>query len=150
MSATDDLRKLIDQMKAEEAEHAIEEALEHVPEEPSEEGVIEVSNPVPVREVFRQLALVKIQIAALQKVEKQLVQAGNAIIGDMRGIKANGERLAKHSTNPVTRINTEVVKEYFPISQYPQYYTTTEETRLLLDPEFKRTVFAEATKEIEA
>lgn len=149
MSTSDDLRRLIDQMKSEETEHAITEALEAPLDEPVEEGVIEAVHPTAVREVFRQLALIKIQKAAIEKVERQLVAAGNAIIGDNRGVKADGERLAKHSTTTVTRINTEVVKELFPPEKYPQLYNTTEETRLLLDVEFKRTVFAEATKEQE-
>lgn len=152
MSATDNFRDLIDRMKAEAAESAKEEALELVPDEPLEEGVIEAANPVGTREVFRQLALIKIQRAALEKVEKQLVTAANAMIAENRGIAANGELLAKHSTNPVTRVNTEAFKSTFPADKYPQFYTTTEETRLLLDPEFKRVVYAEATKdqEIEA
>lgn len=150
MSASDNLRDLIDQMKSEEMDNAIREALESVPDEAVEEGYIEAPSAEGTREVFKQLALLKLQAAAIEKAIKQLTSAANVMIGEHKGITAGGEKLAKVSRTTVHRVNADLFKETFPFAKYPQFYNVTEESRLLLDVEFKKTVLAESAIEAPA
>lgn len=151
MSATESLRELIDRMKVEQAEKAQIEALEHIDDETTEvEGFIEAPDARGVREVAKQLALVRIQKSAVEKVEQQLAGALKVLIGQNKGIMAGGEKLAKKAMSHVVRVNTEVVRSMFPPDQFPQLYDESDQERLLIDPEFKRHVLEEQAREIEA
>lgn len=149
-SATESLRDLIDRMKAEQVEEAKIAALEAIEDEPPIEGYVEAPQPEGVRELVKQLTLVRLQIDALRKGEQQLAAAVNILIGDNKGIAADHEPLAQRSVATVTRINTDVIRGIFPPDQYPQYYVSTEQARLLIDKDFKKHVIEESAKEIEA
>lgn len=146
MSASETLRDLINQIKAEATEEAMVVALEAV-DEGTPSDYVEAPAPDGARMLFQQLALVRFQRDALDKAEKQLATAARILIGDAHGIAARGEPLGKKSVTEVTRLNTEVLKGLFPPDQYPQYYVTTPQERLLIDVEFKRHVIEQAAVE---
>lgn len=151
MTATESLRDLIDRMKVEQVEKAQIEALEQIEDDTTAvEGWVEGPDPVGVREVAKQLALIRIQKSAIEKVEQQLSSAMKVLIDGNKGIMVHGERLAKVATSHVVRVNTEAVRSTFPPDQYPQFYDESDQERLLIDVEFKRHVLEEQAKEIES
>lgn len=150
MTDSETLRALIDQLKAEAREEAKTEidALEQIEDAQIPGDYVEALAPDGARTLIAQIALIRFQKDALDKAEKQLVSAAKILVGEHTGIKAYGEPLAKRSVAPVTRVATEVIKAQFPPDAYPQYYTTTEQERLLIDTTFKRHVIEENSGEI--
>lgn len=150
MTATENLRELIDQMKAEQVEASVVEALEAGPDDEIVADYAEAPNPDAAIEIVKQITLLRIQKSAIEKAEKQLVAAAKVITGDHRGLRAGTKPLSKLSHSTVTRINSEVVRSTFPPERYPQFYTESEESRFLVETAFKQEVIAENSKELEA
>lgn len=142
-----DIRKLIDSYKTEaqldSANEAEVEAAAIVAglTPPEASDIVEV-NPGVV-EIARQLALIKIQKSAFEAVEKNLSSVLKTLTDGHDGIRHGSQIIARISRSTVTRVNTEAIKEQFPYDQYPALYTVSEgESRLLIDPTFKRSALA--------
>lgn len=149
MTATDNLRALIDQMKAEQVEASVVEALEATPDDEIVSDYAEAPNPEAAVEIVKQITLLRVQKAAIEKAEKQLVAAAKVITGDHKGLRAGTMPLSKLSHSTVTRLNSEVIRNTFPPEKYPQFYTESEESRFLVDTAFKQQVITENSKELE-
>src|SRR6478736_4517730 len=142
-SPTEDLRALINQMKAEQANLAVIEALETPVDDEVVLDYAEAPNPDAARQIVEQITLLRIQKAAIDKAEKQLVAAAKVITGEHQGLRVGSTPLSKLSRSTVTRINSDAVRSTFPPEEYPQFYTESAEERLLIDTAFKQTVIAE-------
>lgn len=149
MSAEEELRALIDRMKAEQVDRAVVEALESEPDEIDVKDYVEAPEPKAAEQIVAQIALLRVQKAAIDKAEKQLVAAAKVITGTHEGLRIGHTKLAKITRTQVTRINTEIVRELFPIESYPQLYNVSDEERFLVDTAFKQDVLTANSTEKE-
>lgn len=151
MSEKKDIRALIDEMKnadanaskgeTNEAASAILDAV--LAEKEASEDLVEVANPEGVREIVRQLALIKLQKAALESNEKDLSTVLKTLIDGHKGIRYGTTPLARVTVSHPARVKTKLVAELYPIEQFPQLYDVTEQSTLLIDPDFKRQVITD-------
>lgn len=91
---------------------------------------IEASDPILANELFAELAKVKDDLKFLQARESELKDIIRDAIGDKDELHIHGAKVASISRWRETSVLTDVVKEHFPVVDYPELYKRSSKTRL--------------------
>jgi hypothetical protein len=91
---------------------------------------IEANDPALANELLAELASVQEQMKFLKAREDELKNVIRDAIGDKDELHIHGAKVASISRWRETSVVTEVVKEHFPLVDYPELYKRTTKTRL--------------------
>lgn len=91
---------------------------------------IEASDPILANELFAELAKVKDDLKFLQARESELKDIIRDAIGEKDELHIHGAKVASISRWRETSVLTDVVKEHFPVVDYPELYKRSSKTRL--------------------
>lgn len=91
---------------------------------------IEASDPILANELFAELAKVKDDLKFLQARESELKDIIRDAIGEKDELHIHGAKVASISRWRETSVLTDVVKEHFPVVDYPELYKRVSKTRL--------------------
>ena len=91
---------------------------------------IEANDPVLANELFAELAKVQEDIKFMKAREDELKNIIRDAIGDKDELHIHGAKVASISRWRETSVQTDVVKELFPLIDYPEIYKRTDKTRL--------------------
>lgn len=93
-------------------------------------NAIEATDPVLANELFAELAKVQDDIKYLKVREDEIKAIIRDAIGDKDELHIHGAKVASISRWRETAVQTDVVKELFPLLDYPEIYKRTDKTRL--------------------
>ncbi len=93
-------------------------------------NAIEATDPVLANELFAELAKVQDDIKYLKAREDEIKAIIRDAIGDKDELHIHGAKVASISRWRETAVQTDVVKELFPLLDYPEIYKRTDKTRL--------------------
>lgn len=91
---------------------------------------IEASDPILANELFAELAKVQEEMKFIKAREAELKDIIRDAIGDKDELHIHGAKVASISRWRETSVQTDVVKEMFPLLDYPELYKRTTKTRL--------------------
>ena len=91
---------------------------------------IEASDPILANELFAELAKVQDDLKFLKAREAELKDIIRDAIGDKDELHIHGAKVASISRWRETSVQTDVVKEHFPVVDYPELYKRSSKTRL--------------------
>ena len=91
---------------------------------------IEASDPILANELFAELAKVQDEMKYLKAREAELKDVIRDAIGEKDELHIHGAKVASVSRWRETSVQTDVVKEMFPLLDYPELYKRTTKTRL--------------------
>lgn len=91
---------------------------------------IEASDPVLANELFAELAKVQEDMKFLKAREQEIKDIIKDAIGDKDELHIHGAKVASISRWRETSVQTDAVKELFPLIDYPEIYKRTDKTRL--------------------
>jgi hypothetical protein len=91
---------------------------------------IEASDPILANELFAELAKVQEEMKFLKAREAELKDIIRDAIGEKDELHIHGAKVASVSRWRETSVQTDVVKEMFPLLDYPELYKRTTKTRL--------------------
>jgi hypothetical protein len=91
---------------------------------------IEASDPILANELFAELAKVQDEMKYLKAREAELKDIIRDAIGEKDELHIHGAKVASVSRWRETSVQTDVVKEMFPLLDYPELYKRTTKTRL--------------------
>lgn len=91
---------------------------------------IEASDPILANELFAELAKVQDDMKFLKARETELKDIIRDAIGDKDELHIHGAKVASISRWRETSVQTDVVKEHFPVVDYPELYKRSSKTRL--------------------
>lgn len=91
---------------------------------------IEANDPVLANELFAELAKVQDDIKFLKAREDEIKSIIRDAIGDKDELHIHGAKVASISRWRETSVQTDVVKELFPLVDYPEIYKRSDKTRL--------------------
>jgi len=91
---------------------------------------IEASDPILANELFAELAKVQDEMKYLKAREAELKDVIRDAIGEKDELHIHGAKVASISRWRETSVQTDVVKEMFPLLDYPELYKRTTKTRL--------------------
>lgn len=93
-------------------------------------NAIEAADPVLANELFAELAKVQDDMKFLKAREDEIKAIIRDAIGDKDELHIHGAKVASISRWRETSVQTDVVKELFPLIDYPEIYKRTDKTRL--------------------
>lgn len=91
---------------------------------------IEASDPILANELFAELAKVQEDMKFLKAREAELKDIIRDAIGDKDELHIHGAKVASISRWRETSVQTDVVKDHFPVVDYPELYKRSSKTRL--------------------
>lgn len=91
---------------------------------------IEANDPVLANELFAELNKVQEDMKYLKAREQEIKDIIRDAIGDKDELHIHGAKVASISRWRETAVQTDVVKELFPLLDYPEIYKRTDKTRL--------------------
>jgi hypothetical protein len=91
---------------------------------------VEASDPILANELFAELAKVQEESKFLKAREDELKAIIRDAVGDKDELHIHGAKVASISRWRETSVQTDVVKEMFPLLDYPELYKRTSKTRL--------------------
>lgn len=91
---------------------------------------IEASDPILANELFAELAKVQDDMKFLKAREAELKDIIRDAIGDKDELHIHGAKVASISRWRETSVQTDVVKDHFPVVDYPELYKRSSKTRL--------------------
>ena len=91
---------------------------------------IEAADPILANELFAELAKVQEDMKFLKAREAELKDVIRDAIGDKDELHIHGAKVASISRWRETSVQTDVVKEHFPVVDYPELYKRSSKTRL--------------------
>ena len=91
---------------------------------------IEAADPILANELFAELAKVQEDMKFLKAREAELKDIIRDAIGDKDELHIHGAKVASISRWRETSVQTDVVKEHFPVVDYPELYKRSSKTRL--------------------
>lgn len=91
---------------------------------------IEASDPVLANELFAELAKVQEDLKFLKAREDEIKAIIRDAIGEKDELHIHGAKVASISRWRETSVQTDKVKELFPLVDYPEIYKRTDKTRL--------------------
>lgn len=91
---------------------------------------VEVTDPVLANELFAELNKVQEDMKYLKAREQEIKDIIRDAIGDKEELLIHGAKVASISRWRETSVQTDVVKELFPLLDYPEIYKRTDKTRL--------------------
>lgn len=93
-------------------------------------NAVEASDPILANELFAELAKVQEDLKFLKAREEELKNIVRDAIGDKDELHIHGAKVASISRWRETSVQTDVVKELFPLIDYPEIYKRSDKTRL--------------------
>jgi hypothetical protein len=93
-------------------------------------NAIEVADPVLANELMAELAKVQEDMKFLKAREDEIKAIIRDAIGDKDELLIHGAKVASISRWRETSVQTDKVKELFPLVDYPEIYKRTDKTRL--------------------
>ena len=93
-------------------------------------NAIEAADPVLANELFAELAKVQDDMKFLKAREDEIKAIIRDAIGDKDELHIHGAKVASISRWRETSVQTDAVKELFPLIDYPEIYKRTDKTRL--------------------
>jgi hypothetical protein len=93
-------------------------------------NAIEAADPVLANELMAELARVQDEMKFLKAREDEIKAVIRDAIGDKDELHIHGAKVASISRWRETSVQTDVVKELFPLVDYPEVYKRTDKTRL--------------------
>ena len=91
---------------------------------------IEAADPILANELFAELAKVQEDMKFLKAREAELKDIIRDAIGEKDELHIHGAKVASISRWRETSVQTDVVKEHFPVVDYPELYKRSSKTRL--------------------
>jgi hypothetical protein len=91
---------------------------------------IEASEPALANELFAELSKVQDEMKFLKAREAEIKDIIRDAIADKDELLIHGAKVASISRWRETSVQTDVVKELFPLVDYPEIYKRTSKTRL--------------------
>lgn len=91
---------------------------------------IEASDPALANELLAELAKIQEDIKFLKAREDEIKNIVRDAIADKDELHIHGAKVASISRWRETSVQTDVVKELFPLIDYPEIYKRTDKTRL--------------------
>jgi len=91
---------------------------------------IEASDPVLANELFAELSKVQDEMKFLKAREAEIKDIIRDAIADKDELLIHGAKVASISRWRETSVQTDAVKELFPLVDYPEIYKRTSKTRL--------------------
>jgi len=91
---------------------------------------IEASDPVLANELFAELSKVQDEMKFLKAREAEIKDIIRDAIADKDEMLIHGAKVASISRWRETSVQTDAVKELFPLVDYPEIYKRTSKTRL--------------------
>lgn len=91
---------------------------------------IEASEPALANELFAELSRVQDEMKFLKAREAEIKDIIRDAIADKDELLIHGAKVASISRWRETSVQTDVVKELFPLVDYPEIYKRTSKTRL--------------------
>ena len=91
---------------------------------------VEASDPILANELFAELAKVQEDMKFLKAREAELKDIIRDAIGDKDELHIHGAKVASVSRWRETSVQTDVVKDHFPVVDYPELYKRSSKTRL--------------------
>ena len=121
-------------MNTTETRDLIEEAKAKLIEKPKatkvSKKIIEASDPALVNSLLAQLQELQTQGKQLKAQEDDIKAVIRDVIGSAEELQVHGAKVASISRWRETALITDVVKETFPLVDYPELYKATTKTRL--------------------
>ena len=93
-------------------------------------NAIEAADPVLANELMAELARVQDEMKFMKAREDEIKAVIRDAIGDKDELHIHGAKVASISRWRETSVQTDVVKELFPLVDYPEVYKRTDKTRL--------------------
>lgn len=93
-------------------------------------NAVEAADPILANELFAELAKVQEDMKFLKAREEELKDIIRDAIGEKDELHIHGAKVASISRWRETSVQTDVVKELFPLIDYPEIYKRTNKTRL--------------------
>ncbi len=93
-------------------------------------NAIEAADPVLANELMAELAKVQDDMKFLKAREDEIKAIIRDAIGDKDELHIHGAKVASISRWRETSVQTDVVKELFPLIDFPEVYKRTDKTRL--------------------
>lgn len=93
-------------------------------------NAIEAADPVLANELFAELAKVQEDMKFLKAREDEIKAIIRDAIGEKDELHIHGAKVASISRWRETSVQTDKVKELFPLVDYPEIYKRTDKTRL--------------------
>lgn len=93
-------------------------------------NAIEAADPVLANELFAELGKIQDDMKFLKAREDEIKAIIRDAIGDKDELHIHGAKVASISRWRETSVQTDVVKELFPLIDYPEIYKRTDKTRL--------------------
>lgn len=91
---------------------------------------VEATDPVLANELFAELNKVQEDMKFLKAREQEIKDIIRDAIADKDELLIHGAKVASISRWRETSVQTDVVKELFPLLDYPEIYKRTDKTRL--------------------
>jgi hypothetical protein len=91
---------------------------------------VEATDPVLANELFAELNKVQEDMKYLKAREQEIKDIIRDAIADKDELHIHGAKVASISRWRETAVQTDVVKELFPLLDYPEIYKRTDKTRL--------------------
>lgn len=91
---------------------------------------VEAADPILANELFAELAKIQEDMKFLKAREDELKDIIRDAIGEKDELHIHGAKVASVSRWRETSVQTNVVKELFPLVDYPEIYKRTDKTRL--------------------
>lgn len=91
---------------------------------------VEAADPILANELFAELAKLQEDMKFLKAREDELKAIIRDAIGEKDELHIHGAKVASVSRWRETSVQTNVVKELFPLIDYPEIYKRTDKTRL--------------------
>ncbi len=93
-------------------------------------NAVEVADPVLANELMAELAKVQEDMKFLKAREDEIKAIIRDAIGEKDELLIHGAKVASISRWRETSVQTDKVKELFPLVEYPEIYKRTDKTRL--------------------
>lgn len=93
-------------------------------------NAVEVADPVLANELMAELAKVQEDMKFLKAREDEIKAIIRDAIGEKDELHIHGAKVASISRWRETAVQTDKVKELFPLVEYPEIYKRTDKTRL--------------------
>lgn len=93
-------------------------------------NAIEAADPVLANELFAELGKIQDDMKFLKAREDEIKAIIRDAIGEKDELHIHGAKVASISRWRETAVQTDVVKELFPLIDYPEIYKRTDKTRL--------------------
>lgn len=93
-------------------------------------NAIEAADPVLANELFAELGKIQDDMKFLKAREDEIKAIIRDAIGDKDELHIHGAKVASISRWRETSVQTDAVKELFPLIDYPEIYKRTDKTRL--------------------